>query len=169
MVPNPPSGVHYYPNHDGGLSRSLGVHEHWNNAVDKQYSRNLGTGHGIELVTTAPGWPDLNGDWGVDFGDVAVLARAWHSTAGDTLWDPNCDISMPADGVIDERDLAVLCDNWLTKYVPEQDLQFGHARAGTLSQRWAPQGGPGPPSLCLIPDKTGMPLVTNGLSRRLIR
>jgi len=26
------------------------VHEHWNNPVDKQYSRNLGTGDGIELV-----------------------------------------------------------------------------------------------------------------------
>ncbi len=30
---------------------SLGVHEHWNNPVDKQYSRNLGTSEGIELVT----------------------------------------------------------------------------------------------------------------------
>ena len=29
----------------------LGVHEHWNNPVDKQYSRNLGTGNGIELVS----------------------------------------------------------------------------------------------------------------------
>ena len=26
------------------------VHEHWNNPVDKQYSRNLGTGDGIERV-----------------------------------------------------------------------------------------------------------------------
>jgi hypothetical protein len=30
--------------------QSLGVHEHWNNSTDKQYSRNLGTGAGIELV-----------------------------------------------------------------------------------------------------------------------
>ncbi len=29
---------------------SLGVHEHWNNATDKQYSRNLGKRQGIELV-----------------------------------------------------------------------------------------------------------------------
>jgi hypothetical protein len=29
---------------------SLGVHEHWNNPTDMQYSRNLGTGEGIELV-----------------------------------------------------------------------------------------------------------------------
>jgi hypothetical protein len=26
------------------------VHEHWNNSTDKEYSRNLGTGNGIELV-----------------------------------------------------------------------------------------------------------------------
>jgi hypothetical protein len=26
------------------------VHEHWNNSTDREYSRNLGTGNGIELV-----------------------------------------------------------------------------------------------------------------------
>jgi hypothetical protein len=31
--------------------QSLGAHEHWNNATDKQYSRNLGTGNGIELIS----------------------------------------------------------------------------------------------------------------------
>ncbi len=30
---------------------SQGVHEHWNNASDKQYSRNLGIGDGIELYS----------------------------------------------------------------------------------------------------------------------
>jgi hypothetical protein len=29
------------------------VHEYWNNVTDKKYSRNLGTGNGIELVTIA--------------------------------------------------------------------------------------------------------------------
>jgi hypothetical protein len=29
---------------------SLGAYENWNNPQDKQYSRNLGTGDGIELV-----------------------------------------------------------------------------------------------------------------------
>jgi hypothetical protein len=33
------------------------VHEHWNNATDKKYSRNLGLGKGIELVTIAAGAP----------------------------------------------------------------------------------------------------------------
>jgi len=48
---NPPSGTVYDPEGDGTPLASLGVHEHWNNPVDKKYSRNLGTGDGIELVT----------------------------------------------------------------------------------------------------------------------
>ena len=49
---NPPSGTFYDPDHSGNVKRlaSLGVHEHWNNAKDKKYSRNLGTGKGIDLV-----------------------------------------------------------------------------------------------------------------------
>jgi hypothetical protein len=42
----PPSGVKYAP--AGTQLESLGTHEHWN--ADKKYSRNLGTGDGIELV-----------------------------------------------------------------------------------------------------------------------
>ena len=41
---NPPSGTVYDPENDGIPLESLGVHEHWNNPTDKQYSRNLGTG-----------------------------------------------------------------------------------------------------------------------------
>ena len=54
----PPSETFYDPDHPGNVTRlaGLGVHEHWNNATDKQYSRNLGTGNGIELV--AAGRPD---------------------------------------------------------------------------------------------------------------
>jgi hypothetical protein len=44
----------YDPDRTGRPITSLGVHEHWNNAVDKQYSRNLGTGAGIELVSLNP-------------------------------------------------------------------------------------------------------------------
>jgi parallel beta-helix repeat protein len=50
MADNPPSGTIYDPEGDGTPLTSLGVHEHWNNAVEKKYSRNLGTGDGIELV-----------------------------------------------------------------------------------------------------------------------
>ena len=48
----PPSGTFYDPNHPTPVERlaSLGVHEHWNNPKEMKYSRNLGTGQGIELV-----------------------------------------------------------------------------------------------------------------------
>ena len=46
-----PSGTVYIQ--DGKPLPSLGVHEHWNNRQERQYSRNLGTGEGIELVTIA--------------------------------------------------------------------------------------------------------------------
>ena len=49
---HPPSGTEYVS--EGKRISSLGVHEHWNNAVDKQYSRNLKTGDGIELVQIGP-------------------------------------------------------------------------------------------------------------------
>ena len=45
-----PSKTAYQPAKDGKVLASLGVHEHWNNATDKKYSRNLGKGAGIELV-----------------------------------------------------------------------------------------------------------------------
>ena len=48
----PPSGTFYDPDHASNTTRmaSLGVHEHWNNPRDRQYSRNLGKRQGIELV-----------------------------------------------------------------------------------------------------------------------
>jgi hypothetical protein len=52
LAEDPPSGTFYDPNHPTPTVRlaSLGVHEHWNNPQDKQYSRNLGKQVGIELV-----------------------------------------------------------------------------------------------------------------------
>jgi hypothetical protein len=54
LAHDPPSGVVYDPEDDGIPLNSLGTHEHWNNAIDRQYSRNLGTGDGIELVSINP-------------------------------------------------------------------------------------------------------------------
>lgn len=44
-----PEGFIYDPEGDGTPISSLGVHEHWNNPVNKQYTRDLGTGEGIEM------------------------------------------------------------------------------------------------------------------------
>ena len=51
LADKPPSGTKYDPEKDGTVLKGLGVHEHWNNPKDKKYSRNLGTGNGIELLT----------------------------------------------------------------------------------------------------------------------
>ncbi|MCB9205721.1 MAG: DUF362 domain-containing protein [Ignavibacteriales bacterium] len=45
-----PADFKYDPEKDGTSIGSLGVCEHWNNPIDKQYSRNLNTGNGIELL-----------------------------------------------------------------------------------------------------------------------
>ena len=47
---NWPKDIVYDPDASGTPLPSLGVHEHWNNATDKQYLRNMGCTKGIELV-----------------------------------------------------------------------------------------------------------------------
>jgi hypothetical protein len=47
---NWPAGIRYDPENDGTVISSLGVHEHWDNATDQKYSRDLGIDAGIELV-----------------------------------------------------------------------------------------------------------------------
>lgn len=47
---NWPQGISYDPDNSGNPIPSLGVHEHWNNPNEKNYSRNLGKNEGIELV-----------------------------------------------------------------------------------------------------------------------
>lgn len=49
LITQTPSGI-AYTDGNGGSVTNLGVHEHWNNAAEKQYSRNLGKKEGIELV-----------------------------------------------------------------------------------------------------------------------
>jgi hypothetical protein len=57
LANDPPSGTFYDSDHATPTRRltSLGVHEHWNNPQDRKYSRNLGTGEGIELVSAKLG------------------------------------------------------------------------------------------------------------------
>jgi len=45
-----PKGMVYDPDKSGIPLKSMGVHEHWNNPEQMKYSRNLGTGNGIELI-----------------------------------------------------------------------------------------------------------------------
>ncbi len=61
LIENAPSGI-VYTDSFGKTIKNLGVHEHWNNPEDKQYSRNLGKNEGIELVMadSAEGRPKLS-------------------------------------------------------------------------------------------------------------
>jgi hypothetical protein len=52
---NWPAGIEYDPENDGSILGSMGTHEHWNNASDKEYTRNMGTGNGIELYKDGVG------------------------------------------------------------------------------------------------------------------
>lgn len=49
LLPHPPSLTNYTDG-TGKNPGSLGVHEHWNNAEEKLYSRNRGMNEGIELI-----------------------------------------------------------------------------------------------------------------------
>jgi hypothetical protein len=88
LASNPPSGTTCDPENDGTAMQSLGVHEHWNNSIDKQYSRNLGTGNGIELVNSDPltCLCNLQGDDNdIDGADLAVYIENNSNIQLDTI------------------------------------------------------------------------------------
>jgi hypothetical protein len=78
---SPPSGTFYDPERDGTRMASLGVHEHWNSTAGKKYTRNLGTGVGIELISSDPlaCQGDFTGDGDVDGKDLASLIAGSYS------------------------------------------------------------------------------------------
>lgn len=82
LVADAPSGAVYY-NGNGERVTNLGVHEHWNNPTDKQYSRNLGGAEGIELMQAGAGFPTeefpQEPDEASNFSDVP--ADAWYAQA----------------------------------------------------------------------------------------
>ncbi len=55
---------------------------------------------------------DFNGT--VAFGDFAIFALSWQSRRGDANWNSALDISDPKDDVIDEKDLAIFTESWLS-------------------------------------------------------
>ena len=111
LANDPCSGTFYDPELDGSRLESLGVHEHWNNSLDKQYSRNLGTGCGIELISsqpveTIPG--DFEPDDDVDLFDVQFLSQHWLQPV-----PPRCDGDLDGDGYVHFVDFAILAGHWL--------------------------------------------------------
>jgi len=116
LANDPCSGTFYDPELDGTRLESLGVHEHWNNVIDKQYSRNLGTGDGIELISsnpldTIPG--DFEPDGDVDLFDVQFLSQNWLQPV-----PPRCDGDLDGDGYVHFVDFAILASHWLDGVAP---------------------------------------------------
>ena len=94
----------------GRVLGSLGVHEHWNNPIDRQYSRDLGTGEGIELIQSlavdvVPGNLEPDGD--VDLGDLSVLLSHWLESN-----QTGCIGDLDGDRDVDPEDLALFAQNW---------------------------------------------------------
>jgi subtilisin family serine protease len=56
---------------------------------------------------------DFGGECGVDIIDFAVLSSAWLTEDGDVRWNPDCDISIPADNSVNMLDIAVFVEYWL--------------------------------------------------------
>lgn len=80
LISNAPSETNYSDG-NGHNVENLGVHEHWNDSVEKLYSRNLGKDEGIELIqrinvlsSTILG--DVNSDEEFNIFDI-VLFQKW--------------------------------------------------------------------------------------------
>jgi len=113
LAADPPSGTFYDPEGDGTGLQSLGVHEHWNNHIDKQYSRNLGTGNGIELIycNNQIEEGDINQDGEVNLVDLFLLFVSWLKTKQDAQeFNPDADLNK--DGKINIVDYCLLSENW---------------------------------------------------------
>ncbi len=109
LANDPCSKTFYDPERDGTRLSSLGVHEHWNNSIDKQYSRNLGTGNGIELVALFGAIAgDFDEDRDVDFEDLQVLVENWLQPP-----TPGCPGDLTGDDCfVNMKDFAVFAGNW---------------------------------------------------------
>jgi len=128
LADHPSSGTFYDPEADGVRMESLGVHEHWNDPLHKQYSRNLGMGAGIKL--TSPATADFNGDGTVRFDDLAVLSRQWLKTSPDLA----ADIDSPTgEGAVTPEDFARFARYWRS---PSDVAGDSSARHGGLASVW---------------------------------
>ena len=111
----PPSGTLYNSDsaHPTAPFPSLGVHEHWNNSTQKLYSRNLGSGQGIELLRQAPAPvppADFDGDGKVNGKDFLIWQSHYPALSGATRADGDAD----GDGKVNGKDFLL----WQALYQP---------------------------------------------------
>jgi len=66
-------------------------------------------------------WADFDGDGTVNFSDYSIFSAAYLSNPNDENWNQQCDISDPADDVVNMLDFLWFVDEWLIVeewYVP---------------------------------------------------
>ncbi len=118
LANDPPSGTFYDPDHpldspDRVRLPSLGVHEHWDSNSTRQYTRNLGTGNGIELVTSATlsCSGDIEGDVNIDcevnYEDLAVIRDNWLTPQTEARFG-----DLSGDGTVNFKDFALMAADW---------------------------------------------------------
>jgi len=110
LADDPCSGTFYDPLDDGNGLESLGVHEHWNNATDREYTRNLGTAGGIELISSEPPVQlqgDCDRDGNIDNLDMAVLSEYWMQDV-QPCWNGDLD----NNAYVDLYDFAIFAQSW---------------------------------------------------------
>lgn len=138
-IGNPPSGIKY----QGGHLKSLGVHEHWNNPDDRQYSRNLGNGEGIELYRVKfdenrpaietfyadRNYVDKNGQavisWNTSNGDKVTLNGKKVDAVGNLTVKPSKTSTYRLevtgkDGVKTSQDMVIRVIDGVSSYTPEE-------------------------------------------------
>jgi hypothetical protein len=124
---NWPASFTYDPEGDGSpLPKSLGTHEHWNNAEDKQYTRNLGGDTGIELLVSDISTGIKNEE---DFPDVVNEFTLYQNypnpfNAGTTIWYKLAETSQ----------VSLVVYNTLGQKV--QKIFEGYQPTGSYVQRW---------------------------------
>jgi len=72
------------------------------------------------LSASIPG--DFDGNCTADFKDFAILASGWLTERGEPAYNSKCDISNPADGIIDDKDLAAFGGFWLNNCLSDMVL-----------------------------------------------
>ena len=92
---------------DGNCLSTFGSPNQWDLAESGfRYRQNFRPLRGYDLA-------DLDENGIVDMVDFCILAQSWSAASDSPNWNPDCDISTPADDSINGLDLAAFSGNWL--------------------------------------------------------
>jgi hypothetical protein len=117
LLGNPKSQTFFYP--DGGYNPA-GVHVFdslTGERLTAEPTATTGPPRDMVLLFDCDRKGDFDHNCIIDFRDFAYLSSVWLTDPNDAVWNPECDISSPADNIINFADLKVFVDNWLADYL----------------------------------------------------